>query len=112
MSWVERFNRAILRRVQPAPGGGDAVAMAEAVPELVRLVAVLRDAGVGSVMMLLGEMPDGSVLQADEHDAGWAELLIAIDRSGRAGLSAREWPLRLIAGEAGVPLVLIGHAVG
>ena len=109
MGLVDLLNGAVLRRLRSGEGPSEAARLMGNVEEIVRLAAVKYPQTIGETLGLVAELHDGTVLSATEHDRGWEGLLVALDRSGKAASSSREWPLRLIGDATTDSLLLIGQ---
>jgi hypothetical protein len=102
-SWVDRINRAILRRVAPASGvswDGSGIQLASGqryrCADLQRAVAFSRPGFIGSTISLALES-GGEVILVNETDDAWSPLLAALDADPRTLKRSREWLLVLVA---------------
>lgn len=107
MGIVDRINEAVLRRMRPPAMDRQAGRIASSVEKITRLVALRSSEYVGDTMMLIAQLDDGSRLYATEHDVDWADLLTALDRSGRSLSSSAIWTLQLIGDPSHAPIALI-----
>lgn len=110
MGIVDRVNAAIVRRINPATGRDDAAALIATIKQIETLVALRREQLVGDTLLLVASLHNGRVLQVDEESPGWADLLAALDHSGRTTVSSALWRLHLAEADADTPLTLIHPA--
>ena len=104
MSWIDRINAAIVRRIH---GTKLAVADARGVErdgqrleyaELERAVAYHHPSLAGDRLTIALDFGGGRVAVVCESDEGWRTLLAALDAHPRNARPSTEWRLALLAG--------------
>ena len=113
MSWIDRINAAIVRRIhgkvpliadeQGLEQAGQRVAYAE----LQRAVAYRHRNLVGDDLALVLDFGEGRVLTIAENHEAWTTVLAALDRDPCNKRPSAEWRLELVAGAEDVRLDLL-----
>lgn len=104
MSWIDRINQAILRRIQPAETvladetGIEQAGRRYSYSELHRAVAYRQPGVVGDALSVALDFGDGRIVVVSESDAAWRHILIALDRDTRVRHRSAEWSLCLVGG--------------
>ncbi len=114
MSLVDRINRLVLRRMGrsevPLAVAGDALRVgrdSHALTDVTDAVAHEVDVHAGTLVALTLSFHGGRTLTVTQEDAGWDDLLVALDRLGLTALPSREWTIAVLAGAASNrPIVL------
>jgi hypothetical protein len=114
-SWVDRINRAILRRVSPTYsvvtyregielGDGSRYRYAD----LERVVAFRQASLVGDALSVALDFGDGHVIVVSQADDVWSHVLSALDADPRSRMSSSQWSLALIASEGESQVEILG----
>lgn len=104
--WVERLNRAVLRRISsrsPVLVTDLHVRVGARTYrffELQRVVAFRQPSWVGDALAVALEFEDGAAVVVTEQDRGWPQLLTALDADSRTEMVSAEWSMRLVGGDA------------
>jgi hypothetical protein len=104
MSWVDRINGAILRRI-----AGKATLLADeqgieqsgqrfAYAELQRAVAFREPNLIGDALSVALDFGAGRIIVVSENEAAWQPILASLDAHPRNRRSSSEWSLALVAG--------------
>ena len=113
--WIERINRAILRRVSPTPslvahpegielGDGSRYRYAD----LQRVVAFRHPGLVGDALSVALDFGDEHVVVVSQTDDAWSQVVSALDADPRSRMPSPQWSLALIAGEGESQLEILG----
>jgi len=104
MSWIDRINAAVLRRI--ARGRAQMSADANGVTkdgqtltyaDLERAVAYRHPSLVGDDLVLLLDFGRGRIIPVSEHDAAWQTIVEAIDTHPRNRTRYPDWSVGLLA---------------
>lgn len=103
MSWIDRINAAIVRRIsRPATvvadeGGVEQAGRRHAYANLQRAVAFRQPNLIGDALSIALDFGDRNVIVISEHDAAWKTVLSSLDADPRSQRPAAEWCVALIA---------------
>ena len=111
MSWVDRINDAILRRIS-----GKAALLADeqgieqsgqrfAYAELQHAVAFRQPNLVGDALSVALDFGGGRIIVVSETEAAWRSVVASLDAHPRNRKSSAEWSLALVAGEERIELL-------
>lgn len=104
MSWIDRINAAVLRRI--ARGRKQMSADANGVTkddqtfpyaDLERAVAYCHPSLVGDDLVLLLDFGQGRIIPVTEHDAAWKTVVEALDAHPRNRTRYPDWSVGLVA---------------
>ncbi len=114
-SWVDRINRAILRRVSPTFSVvADRVGIEHGdgrrhrYADLERVVAFRQASLVGDALSVALDFGDGHVIVVSQGDEVWSHVLSALDADPRSHMSSSQWSLALIASEGESQVEILG----
>jgi hypothetical protein len=114
-SWVDRINRAILRRVSPTNsvvGYREGIELGDGsrrrYADLERVVAFRQASLVGDALSVALDFGDGHVIVVSQADDVWLHVLSALDADPRSRMSSSQWSLMLIASEGESQLEILG----
>ena len=113
--WIDRINRAVLRRISPAL---TLVADAEGIElgdgsryryaDLQRVVAFRQAGLVGDALSVALDFGDEQVIVVSQADDAWPNILSALDVDPRSRMPSSQWSLALIAGEGDSQVDVLG----
>lgn len=104
MSWIDRINAAILRRVSRAPPviadehGVELSGRKYPYAELERAVAFRHPNLIGDDLTVALDFGGGHIIIVSENDAAWRTVLSSLDAHPRSHRPFAEWSLALVAG--------------
>jgi hypothetical protein len=105
MSWIDRINAAIVRRIR-----GEATLRADALgvelsgrrlayADLQQAVAYRHPNPIGDDLSVALDFGDGRIVTVSENDAAWRTVLSGLDGHPRNQLLSTEWTLVLVGAE-------------
>lgn len=104
MSWIDRINAAVLRRIARGrePVTADAYGVTKdgqtlRYADLERAVAYCHPSLVGDDLVLLLDFGHGRLIPVTEHDAAWKTVIEALDAHPRNRTRYPEWSVGLVA---------------
>jgi hypothetical protein len=113
MSWIDRINAAIVRRIQ-----GNATLRADALgvelsgrrlayADLQHAIAYRHPNPIGDDLSLALDFGDGRIVTVSENDAAWRTVLSGLDGHPRNQRLSTDWTLLLVAGAEDVRIELL-----
>jgi hypothetical protein len=106
MSWIDRINAAIVRRIHGTKPlvaderGVELEGQRLVYADLERAVAYRHPNLVGDDLTVALDFGGGRVVVVSENDEAWATVVAALDRHPRRQRPSQEWRLALVAGAA------------
>jgi hypothetical protein len=114
-SWIDRINRAVLRRLSPTfsvVADRDGVELGDGrryrYADLERVVAFRQASLVGDALSVALDFGNGNVIVVSQADDVWSQVLSALDADPRSRMSSSQWALTLIASEGESQLEVLG----
>lgn len=114
-SWMDRINRAVLRRLSPTfsvVAHRDGIELGDGsryrYADLERVVAFRQASLVGDALSVALDFGGGQVTVVSQADDVWPQVLSALDADPRSRLSSSQWSLMLIASEGESQVEIFG----
>lgn len=113
MSWIDRINAAIVRRIAGKHSlladahGIEQSGQRYAYADLERAVAYRHPNYVGDELAVALDFGESRIVVVTENEEAWTTLLAALDEHPRSRLRSTEWRLALVAADAGEWLELL-----
>jgi hypothetical protein len=112
MSLVDWVNKRIIARIRHAAKPvliGDEIILKNthfALKDATDIVAYEADIYSGSIICLLLSFPGGKLVNVNQEDECWNDLVAALDRLGLTQTQSPEWILQMLSGTQKVPIYL------
>lgn len=113
MSWIDRINAALARRIkgqaalQADDDGLEESGRRLAYSDLRQAVAYRHPSLVGDDLAVALDFGQGRLVTISENDAAWQAILAALDRHPRNQRRSTEWTLALVAGREDVRIEVL-----
>lgn len=114
-SWIDRINRAVLRRLSPTfsvVADRDGINLGDGsryrYADLERVVAFRQASVVGDALSVALDFGDGHVIVVSQADDVWSQVVSALDADSRSRMLSSEWSLTLIASEGESQVEIFG----
>lgn len=104
MSWIDRINAAIVRRIDRKDPlladehGIEQSGQRYAYADLKRAVAYRHPNLIGDELTVALDFGEGHIIIVSENDAAWRAVLSSLDAHPRSQRPSAEWSLALVAG--------------
>lgn len=113
MSWIDRINAAIVRRIHARTtlaadeDGVELSGQRLLYADLERAVAYRHPNLVGDDLTVVLDFGDDRIVVVSENDEAWTKVLAALDRHPHNERPSTEWQLALVAGGEDVRIELL-----
>ena len=112
VDWINKRLTAWIRRDAKPVLVGDEIILKNArlaLKDATDIVAYEADIYAGGIICLLLSFPGGSLVNVNQEDACWNDLVAALDRLGLTQPQSPEWISQVLSGTQKAPVALRGR---